>query len=304
MQLKIVLHIATALACSFYITGLRAQPSEQARISDASIAFAAAIIKDQRMVDQSIVYAYSGDQDKPGLLFIHGTPGSWAAFETYLASPSLQEEYFMVSVDRLGWGKSAISKASIKPSGKSKNNTKGQARKKRVAGDFELQARSIGSVMAKYPNKKWLLIGHSLGASIAPKVAIIEPDKVSALLLLAGSLSPKLGKPRWYNRIANTIVAKWLLPKNLHYSNDEIMALRKELEVLDEQIKSSQLNTQVVVIQGLKDRLVSPKNADYAKRNWRQHFADLKVIELAEASHFIPWQQSHLVVQTIRQFEH
>lgn len=304
MQLKIAFHIAAAVVSSFHIAGLRAQPSEQARISHASISFAAAMVKDHRLVDQSIAYAYSGGQDKPGLLFIHGTPGGWAAFETYLTSPSLQKEYFMVSVDRLGWGKSAISKASIKPSRKSKKNSKGQVRNKRVAGDFELQARSIGSVMAQYPNKKWLLIGHSLGASIAPKVAIIEPGKVSALLLLAGSLNPKLGKPRWYNRIANTIVAKWLLPKNLAYSNDEIMALRKELEVLDEQIKSSQLNTQVVVIQGLKDRLVSPKNAGYAKRNWRQHFADLKVIELTEAGHFIPWQQSHLVVQTIRQFKH
>ena len=158
--------------------------------------------------------------------------------------------------------------------------------------------------MAQHPDKKWLLIGHSLGASIAPKVAIIEPDRVSALLLIAGSLSPKLGKPRWYNRIASTIVAKWMLPKNLGYSNDEIMALRKELKVLDEQIKSSKLNTQVVVIQGLKDRLVSPKNASYAKRNWQHHFADLKIIELSDAGHFIPWQQSHLVVETIRQFKH
>ncbi|MFT5611521.1 MAG: pimeloyl-ACP methyl ester carboxylesterase [Polaribacter sp.] len=82
------------------------------------------------------------------------------------------------------------------------------------------------------------------------------------------------------------------------------MSLRKELEVLDEQIKSSQLNIQVVVIHGLKDRLVSPKNADHAKQNWQQHFVDLRTIELPEAGHFIPWQQSQLVVQTIRQFNH
>lgn len=256
------------------------------------------------MVDQNIFYAYSGDPDKPGLLFIHGTPGDWAAFETYLASPSLQEEYFMISVDRLGWGKSVITKANIKPLRKPNKDLEDQPQNKKIAGDFELQARSIASVMAQYPNKNWLLVGHSLGASIAPKVAIIEPTRVSALLLLAGSLSPKLGKPRWYNRIASTIFAKWILPNNLDYSNDEIMSLRKELEVLDEQIKSSQLNIQVVVIQGLKDRLVSPKNADYAKQNWQQHFVDLKTIELPEDGHFIPWKQSQLVVQTIRQFNH
>ena len=113
MQLKIAFHITAAIVSSFYIAGLRAQPTEQSRVSDENISFASAIIKDQRMVDQNIVYAYSGDPAKPGLLFIHGTPGGWGAFESYLASPILQEEYFMVSVDRLGWGKSAIDKANI-----------------------------------------------------------------------------------------------------------------------------------------------------------------------------------------------
>jgi hypothetical protein len=94
MQLKIVFHIVAAVVSAFHIDGLRAQPSEQARISDTSIGFAAAIVKDHRMVDQSIVYAYSGDQGNPGLLFIHGTPGGWDAFETYLASPSLTTRIF------------------------------------------------------------------------------------------------------------------------------------------------------------------------------------------------------------------
>jgi pimeloyl-ACP methyl ester carboxylesterase len=304
MQLKIAFQITVAVLTSFYIAGLRAQATEQLSQNNSSISFATAIIKDQRLVDQNIFYAYSGDPDKPGLLFIHGTPGDWAAFETYLASPALQEEYFMISVDRLGWGKSVISKANITPLSKGNKNSENQAQNKKIAGDFDLQARSIASVMAQHPNKNWMLVGHSLGASIAPKVAIIEPNRVSALLLLAGSLSPKLGKPRWYNRLASTIIAKWILPDNLDYSNDEIMALRKELEVLDQQIKSSQLNLQVVVIQGLKDRLVSPKNADYAKQNWQQHFIDLTTIELPDAGHFIPWQQSQLVIQTIREFKH
>lgn len=121
MQLKIVFHIATAVVSSFYIAGPRAQPPEQARISDVSIGFATAIVK-----------------DKPGLLSIHGTPGEWAAFETYLARPSR----------------------------KSKKNLEGQAQNKRVAGNIELQACSVGSVMAQYPNKKWLFIGHSLGNNL------------------------------------------------------------------------------------------------------------------------------------------
>ena len=62
--------------------------------------------------EQNLHYAAAGDIEKPGLLFIHGTPGSWTAFSGYLANPTLQENYFMVSVDRLGWGESAVPKES------------------------------------------------------------------------------------------------------------------------------------------------------------------------------------------------
>ena len=52
-------------------------------------------------------FAYSGDPNKPGIIFIHGTPGGWQAFQGYLADPQLQQDFFMVSVDRPGWGGSA-----------------------------------------------------------------------------------------------------------------------------------------------------------------------------------------------------
>jgi hypothetical protein len=61
----------------------------------------------------------------------------------------------MISVDRLGWGKSVISEANIKPLSKRKKNSKDQRQSKKIAGDFELQARSIASMMAQYPNKNW-----------------------------------------------------------------------------------------------------------------------------------------------------
>lgn len=229
----------------------------------------------------SLSYAYSGNIDKPGVLFIHGTPGGWPAFERYLSYRKLQRDFFMVSVDRLGWGSSPLPK-------------------KQIDGDFERQANAIAEVFKQYPGKKWVVVGHSLGASIAPMVALAAPDAVASLLLLAGSLKPSLGKPRWYNYAASTWFVGWLLSDTMTNSNKEIMALRRELKAMDKEIKNTQLGAHLVVMQGMKDKLVSPKNPNYVRNAWQDHFASTEIMELAEAGHFLPWNQTPLVISTIR----
>lgn len=235
--------------------------------------------------EQTLHYASAGDSAKPGLLFIHGTPGSWSAFKGYLEHPQLSANYFMVSVDRPGWGKSAVSKEQ-----------------KKSSLGFDAQATAIAHVMTEYPDKKWVVIGHSLGASIAPKVGLVAPDRVVGLLLLAGSLQPKLGKPRWYNRFANNRLLKWMLPSHLNYSNDEIMVLRRELTAMENQLLAKQAPIDLVIIQGMKDKLVSPKNAGYVEAHWADAYASVRTIELPDAGHFIPWEQFSLVVETIFEF--
>jgi len=198
----------------------------------------------------------------------------------YLESPQLQRDFFMISVDRLGWGKS-----TLEP--------------KKINGDFGPQAQSIKAIMDQYPDKKWTIVGHSLGASIAPKIALVAPKQTSSLLLLAGSLKPNLGKPRWYNRAASTWVVSQLIGSTMRYSNREIMGLRKQLKLMDAEIKSTQLQTDVVVMQGKKDRLVSPQNPQSAAKEWQNNFKSIRLIELPEEGHFLPWYQTPLVVKTI-----
>lgn len=236
----------------------------------------------QATKENKLHYAYSGDPTKPGLLFIHGTPGGWGAFEVYLESPRLQKDFFMVSVDRLGWGQSLIASHEIN-------------------GEFAPHAQGIKAVMDKYPNKSWTLIGHSLGASIAPKIALLAPKQTKSLLLLAGSLKPGLGRPRWYNRAASTWVVSRLIGESMRYSNREIMGLRKQLEIMDQEIKQQQLPTDLVIMQGRKDRLVSPKNPAYVADAWKAHFKSIKLIELEEEGHFLPWNQTPLIIETIYQ---
>ena len=269
---------------------LRAQPYQQSSETDPNIGFARTNFDQHQMH-----YAYAGDIEKPGIMFIHGTPGGWAAFEAYLNNRSLQKDFFMVSVDRLGWGKSVLAE-----SGKQVSESQNPL-------SFATQAQSLLSILRQFPDKKWLLVGHSLGASIAPKVALIEqpgePNPVAGLLLLAGTIDPNLGGPRWYNRVSHTKLASWLLPASLKNSNNEIMVLRKELSILEAQLVGQKITVEVVVMQGTKDRLVSPKNTDYMQRMWPKHFAKLRFIELPKAGHFLPWRQTGLVIATIRQFQ-
>lgn len=252
-----------------------AEPYERSTVIDSNITFNFAAVGEYK-----IHYASSGNTQKPGVLFIHGTPGGWGAFEGYLESKRLQHDFFMVSVDRMGWGRSALDPKSID-------------------GDFQLQAQAIKAVLDQYPGKKWTLLGHSLGASIAPKVALEAPNSVDSLLLLAGSLNPKLGKPRWYNWAASTWAISSLIGDSMKYSNREIMGLRKQLKLMDAELKQAQLDTDVLIIQGKKDKLVSPKNPAYAIKEWQSNFNTIEVIELSDEGHFLPWRQAPLVLQSM-----
>ncbi len=256
--------------------GVLAKPYSASEVRDFGIQF-----NHVNVGEHKISYAYSGDPNKHGVLFIHGTPGGWGAFERYLESKNLKQDFFMVSVDRVGWGGSPLPL-------------------KEVNGDFELQADTINAVLQNYPNKKWTLVGHSLGASIAPKVALKNPEAVSNLLLLAGSLKPSLGGPRWYNRAASTLLVANLIGETMRRSNREIMGLRKQLRNLDEEIKNTTLSTtRLTIMQGGKDKLVSPKNPAYVETEWSNNFASLEVIQLDEEGHFLPWRQARLVVETL-----
>jgi pimeloyl-ACP methyl ester carboxylesterase len=252
-----------------------AQPYERSAALDGNINFHFVEVG-----ENSIHYASSGDQRKPGVLFIHGTPGGWDAFESYLESKQLQNDFFMVSVDRMGWGESTIAAPLID-------------------GDFALQAVAIKAVLDQYPLKKWTLIGHSLGASIAPKVALYAPNSVDSLLLLAGSLDPKLGKPRWYNWAANTWAISSLIGGSMKYSNREIMGLRKQLKLMDAEIRLAKLDADVLIIQGNKDKLVSPKNPGYVASQWKSTFNTIEVMQLTDEGHFLPWRQAPLIVKSI-----
>ena len=231
--------------------------------------------------EKTLNFVYSGDKKKQPVLFIHGTPGDWGAFHGYLANSALQKEFFLVSIDRLGWGKSKLLN-------------------KRVETSFAQHSEAIGALIKDaFPDikKQWIIVGHSLGASLAPKIAHDFPDKISGLLLLSGSISPSLGKPRWYNYGASTSLIQIFLSRELKRANKEIMHLKKELKLLEPDYH--EIDTKITVIQGAKDRLVSPKNAAYVADKFAHLGEKLDIQILEEANHFLPWNQQQTIIDAL-----
>ena len=220
-------------------------------------------------------YVESGIRSNPLTVFVHGTPGSWRAFEGYLRDPRLVASLHMIAVDRMGFGKSAA--AGPHPS-------------------FEDQARSISALFNRNESGlRVLVVGHSLGGSIGLRVAVDYPDDVGALLVISSAISPQLSRPRWYNRLANLPVIRWLVPEDLTTANAEMMPLAEELAAMEQQLRT--LPIPVTVMQGMKDSLVAPGNADYVEATLRK--AELRVMRFPEIGHFLIWEQPDVVTDEI-----
>jgi len=224
--------------------------------------------------DRSIHYAATGRPDTRPVVFIHGTPGSWQAFAEYMADDALASKAYLISVDRPGFGKSGH---------------------KQMVTSLKQQAVFLQPLLhSENGEEKAILVGHSLGASIAVRLAMDYPELVGAMVLVTPSLDPDLEKPRWYNKLAASSLINWAVPDELALANVEIMPLEQELRDMLPLWKT--IRIPVVVIQGEKDRLVSPGNADFAQRVLN---SSSKVIRLPEAGHFVLWRQSQIIRKEI-----
>lgn len=238
----------------------------------------------QRM-HAAIVKGLTAQARLSAVLFIHGTPGDWTGASRFLLSDELRKITTVVSIDRPGWGES-----------------KSQDSEWREQVLFTEQAKGIAAVLtalrSKHEVDHIILVGHSLGASIAPQVAIDYPHLVDGMLLLAGSLNPELGGPRWFNRLANLPGVHYLLPEMLDRSNREIMALRDNLNAM--QAGWQQLSLPIVVIQGMSDELVYPANIEYVEAHPNAN-SRIKAVRLENAGHLLHLEQQELVIATLKQ---
>ena len=223
---------------------------------------------------RKIFYVETGNSNQALIVFIHGTPGSWKAFGQYLANETLRSRAQLVAVDRPGFG---------------------QSDHKQIIPSLQTQSALLAQLLERdFSGRQAILVGHSIGASIAARLAMDYPDLIDGLVLVAPSIDPKLEQPRWYNHLADSAFFRWLLPTDLSLANEEVMPLSDELSHMLS--LWYQIRIPVIVIQGDKDRLSSPANADFAENVLGRQ---AQIIRVPRAGHFIIWNQPDITVEAI-----
>lgn len=215
--------------------------------------------------NRSLHYAQTGANDLPTIIFVHGTPGSWNAFEDYLKDKELQQKFRLISIDRPGFGNSDFGHAL----------------------NLADQSLIISPLLDYIKNDKPVyLVGHSLGGPMVVKLAADNPGKINALVLLAASNDPAAEKPEKWRPVLYKTPLKYFIPGALRPSNVELWYLKKDL--VDLKADFQKITCPVYIVHGKKDMLVPFSNVAYSKKMLanNEHVEEL-IFE--NENHFIPW---------------
>lgn len=225
---------------------------------------------------RTIHYVKSGDDAKPLVLFVHGSPGSLSAFIHFLTDSSLLPVTMLITADRPGFGYSNFGQAE--PS-------------------LKKQAEALKPILENYKkNGPVILVGHSLGGPLIARMAMDYPELVGGLIIVAGSIDPNLEpNETWFRAPLATPFLSWILPRSMRSSNEEIYHLKPELEKMTP--LWSTIRCPVIVIQGKKDSLVPAANADFAKKMLVN--APVEFVFKEDMDHFVPWSNPELIRQAI-----
>ncbi|MEL6194381.1 MAG: alpha/beta fold hydrolase [Bacteroidota bacterium] len=215
--------------------------------------------------DETMHYVAAGPQDAPVMLLVHGSPGSWNAYASYLADSNFQSKYRMISVDRIGYGKSTFGHAN---------------------SSLAHQAHCLMPLLESIPDSTPVMaVGHSYGVPVLLRLAMDHPKALDGMVLLAGLSDPEYEKRPAILGPFRSKLLRWLLPPDLDVSNREIFPLKGELELMMPMWENISIPT--AVIQGGKDMLVNPKHADFIEQKITN--SEVSMHRLPEANHFIPW---------------
>ena len=210
-------------------------------------------------------YVQTGNDSFPTLLFIHGSPGSWDAFQNYLMDSGLLKHYRIISIDRPGFGYSDFGHAM----------------------NLSQQVAIISAWMDSIQNKKpFIIIGHSFGGPLAVKLAAAKPDNTKALVILAGSLDPVAENPEKWRPVLFRTPLNYLVPGALRPSNKELWYLKMDLKGMSNDYKK--VTCPVFILHGTKDMLVPYSNVAYAKKMFTKS-AMITVTTFENENHFIVW---------------
>lgn len=226
----------------------------------------------------NIHYAKTGNDTASTIFFIHGSPGSWSAYENYLLDSNLIKKYRLISVDRPGFGFSNF------------NNPQ----------NLQTQSNVLNKFINAIDNKKNIyVIGHSYGGPLVANMAS-ENNKINGIIIVAGALSLELEKQEKWRKLFINNPLELLVPGALNPSNIELWWLKTDLIILEK--KLTKIKCKTIVIHGTKDQLVSFENLKFIQEKFTS-VDTLKTIILKDVDHFIPWNNFDLVKKELLNLE-
>jgi len=244
---------------------MRFRVSDEEAIADFNKAGVTLQSRTVKIRGHHLHYVFCGGDTLPTLVFIHGSPGSWNAFENYLKDSELLKHYHMISIDRPGFGYSDYGDAE----------------------NMDEQAKLIGSLLRQLKtNKPMFLIGHSLGGPLIIELAYYNPDLIDGLVMLAGSVDPDEEAKEGWRPVLSYSPLRYFIPGAMRPSNDELMYFKKDVYKIPPMF--AQINCRVYILHGDHDSLVPYENALFAKKNL-VNAKSVELITLKNEDHFIPW---------------
>jgi pimeloyl-ACP methyl ester carboxylesterase len=218
----------------------------------------------------------SASDSLPLVIMAHGSPGSTDAYLDYLADTSLTRKARLVTIDRPGFGFTNFGHPET---------------------SLSAQGADISAIANKLaPGQKVFLVGHSLGGPLIARYAMDYPDRVAGLVIVAGSIDPKMEPHNWWEQIVDLPPVCWLIPKALWASNHEIRGLGTELDKM--MPLWDNIRCPVRVVHAKDDELVSFENVKFAGQMLKA-CPDYQTVILPEGNHFILWSQRPLVTKTL-----
>ena len=131
-------------------------------------------------------------------------------------------------------------------------------------------------------------------------IAINFPDDISSMLLVSGTLCAQFEKVKWYNFPAQWGLIRHLLPHDFVVSSYESANLPSQLSELYP--KWPTLQMPVAIIQGLADKIVNPKTADFAEKVLI-NASPLLIQRLPGMDHLIPFYHHDIILKKIWDLE-
>lgn len=218
------------------------------------------------------------NRKKAAIIFVHGSPGSLDAFLKYMHNDALLSKADLISYDRPGFGHSGF--------GHSLPSLRGQA-------------RILLGLMKELDYDHYWLVGHSYGASIIIQVCIDGAPDVAGVGIISGSvtydLEPVAGWRKWFD----LPFIRPIMPTALRVSNDELIALRRDLRMIDDDWL--EIKEPVTIMHGTKDILVPFENLELAGEKLINSDS-VRTLIFEDENHFILWTQTEQIVKEIVTF--